>query len=232
MIQKRKRLWALLLSAALIVAQLPAMAMAENNAPEDGSIASFEPLPSGVANQTVDASTEPSGLNLPDTVAATVYHVTEDTVIPDKVNGGEAGREGALGHEDDTANESGDPSTATPSVADERVSDSAGASSNQGSGETATSVTTSTEEIPVTWNSEPAYDGNAEGEYVFTADVGGYVLSDSVKLPKITVTVATDTSENPTENPTAEPLSCTKTEGCTLAGGHEGECVINPPPGE
>ena len=106
MIRKRKRLWTLFLSAVLIVTQLPAVAMAENNAPEDGSIASFEELPSGVAAQTVPVGTELSGLNLPDTVTATVYHVTEDTVIPDKVNGGEADREGGLGREDDMEDKS------------------------------------------------------------------------------------------------------------------------------
>ncbi len=46
--------------------------------------------------------------------------------------------------------------------------------------------------IPVTWDSEPEYDGDTEGSYVFTADIGDYVLADSVKLPQITVTV-----ENP-----------------------------------
>lgn len=43
--------------------------------------------------------------------------------------------------------------------------------------------------IPVTWDSEPEYDGDTEGRYVFTADTGGYVLADSAKLPGITVTV-------------------------------------------
>ena len=218
MIRKRKRLWALLLSAALIVTQLPAVAMAENNAPEDGSIASFEPLPSGVAKQTVDAGTELSGLTLPDTVTATVYHVTEDTITG----------------EDNTENESGEPSTASPSDAGESISgNNAGDSSNQDSGETVTTVTTSTEEIPVTWDSEPAYDGDRLGDYVFTADVGSYTLADGAKLPQITVTVSAGTAENPTENPnekpTGEPLPCAKTEGCTLEDGHEGECVLAPP---
>ena len=46
MIRKRKRLWVMFLSAALAVTQLPAVAMAENAAPEDGSIASFKALDS------------------------------------------------------------------------------------------------------------------------------------------------------------------------------------------
>lgn len=214
--QKRKRLWAMLLSAALIVTQLPAVAMAENATPEDGSIASFEPLDSGVAKQTVDVGTELSELNLPDTVTATIYHVTEDTVIPD---------------EDNIEDDSGDTSTATPSDAEGSVTDnSSGDSSDKDSGTTVTTVTTSEEEIPVTWDSEPAYDGDTAGSYVFTADVGGYALSDGAKLPRITVTVSAGTAENPTEKPTGEPLSCTKTEGCTLEDGHEGECVTEQPP--
>ena len=218
MIQKRKKRWALFLSAALIVTQLPAVAMAENNVPEDGSIASFEELPSGVAEQTVPVGTELSGLTLPDTVTATVYHVTEDTVIPDKVNGGEADREGGLGREDDMEDESGDASTATPSDADESASGNhAGDSSEKDSGETVTVVTTSEEDISVTWDSDPAYDDNTAGAYVFTADVGSYTLADGAKLPQITVTV------------TEETKPCAKTEGCTLEDGHEGECVLAPP---
>ncbi len=223
MIRKRKRLWAMFLSAALIVTQLPAVALAENHAPEDGSIASFEPLDSDVAKQTVPVGTAYEDLNLPDTVTATVYRVTEDTVIPDKVNGGEADREG--GSEDD----SGDSSTATPSDAKESVSENSSKDSSiKGSGKTVTTVTTSRSEIPVTWDSEPAYDGDTEGKYVFTADAGGYALSDNAKLPQITVTISADTAENPA-NPSTEPLPCTKTEGCTLVDGHEGECVTAPP---
>lgn len=43
--------------------------------------------------------------------------------------------------------------------------------------------------IPVTWDSEPEYDGDTEGSYVFTADIGDYMMADSVKPPQITVTV-------------------------------------------
>ena len=194
MIRKRKRLWAMLLSAALIVTQLPAVAMAENDAPEDGSIASFEELPSGVKKQTVTVGTSLSELNLPDTVTATVYRVTEDTVIPDKVNGGEADREGGLGREDGSEDESGDSSAATPSDAKESVSgNSSKDSSIKDSGETVTTVTTSTEQIPVTWDSEPAYDGDTEGKYLFTADADGHILSSGALPPQISVEVTAGT---------------------------------------
>ncbi|WP_182479232.1 Ig-like domain-containing protein, partial [Eisenbergiella sp. OF01-20] len=154
MIRKRKKRWALFLSAVLIAAQLPAVAMAENKAPEaaiqeDGSIASFEPLDEGVKKQSVPVGTELSGLNLPDTVTGAVYHVTEETVVPD---GDDMEAESVSG------NDGGD-------------------SSHMDRGETVTAVTTSMEEIHVTWDSGPAYDGDAAGRYVFTADVGGYPLS-------------------------------------------------------
>ena len=44
-----------------------------------------------------------------------------------------------------------------------------------------------TEAVPVTWESEPEYDGGAAGTYVFTATVEDYAVS--AELPVITVTV-------------------------------------------
>ncbi len=42
----------------------------------------------------------------------------------------------------------------------------------------------------VTWQSDPEYDGNIEGTYIFTAVLpDGYALAEGVSLPKITVTV-------------------------------------------
>lgn len=203
MIRKGKRIGALLLSAALVVTQLPAVAMAENNPPEDGAIASFEKLDSGVAKQTVPVGTELAELNLPDTVKAKVCHVTEEE-IP---------------QEEEITDENA--STASPSNADGNVSDS-GATDRV---KTITTVTTSTEDIPVTWDSAPAYDGDVTSNYVFTADVGGYVLADGVKPPQIIVTVKDDSPESQPE----EPKPCEKTEGCMLPDGHEGECVTEPP---
>ncbi|GAA6293964.1 hypothetical protein F220043C3_23980 [Enterocloster asparagiformis] len=225
---KKKRIGAILLSVALAVTQLPAVAMAKNIVPEDGSIASFMKLDSGVAKQTVPVGTAYEELVLPDKVEAKVYHVTEDMVIPDKVNGGEADREGALGHEDEFEEETGGASTASPSDADRSASGN-GAGHETDSGETVTTVTTEMEEIPVTWESAPAYNGDAAGSYVFTADADGYALTGGAKLPQITVTVTDETVEKPAENPLKEPLPCAKTEGCTLEDGHEGECVMAPP---
>ncbi len=46
----------------------------------------------------------------------------------------------------------------------------------------------------VTWQSEPGYDGNTEGTYIFTASLpDGYTLAYGISLPQITVTVENDT---------------------------------------
>lgn len=209
---KKKRIGALLLSVMLAVTQLPAVAMAENYVPEDGSIASFTALPSGVAEQIVTVGTAYEDLVLPDMVEANVYHVTEDMIIPD---------------EDEFEEEIGGASTASPSDAGKSTP---GNDAGHKTGEKTTStVTTTRSEIFVTWDSDPAYDGGVAGSYVFTPDVGGYVLADGAKLPRITVTVSADTVENPAESPngkpTGEPLPCALTGSCTLPDGHEGECV-------
>ncbi|MDE6662614.1 MAG: hypothetical protein K2K46_04640, partial [Lachnospiraceae bacterium] len=45
----------------------------------------------------------------------------------------------------------------------------------------------------ITWDSSPAYDGEEEGLYIFTPTLpDGYVLSNGVSLPEITVTVVAD----------------------------------------
>lgn len=197
MLKKRKKLWAMFLSAAMIITQLPAEAMAENMESEDtaadGTIASFSSLDSDVLNQTVEAGTELSELLLPDTVTAAIYHVTENMVATEE--------EGTK--EDNEKKE--------------------------------TNVTISEEEIPVIWNSDPVYDGSVEGNYIFTADVGGNLLSMDTKPPQITVTVIENTEQkddieqNISEIQPVEPLPCTKTEGCILEELHEGECVANEP---
>ena len=197
---KKKRTGAMLLAVALVVTQLPVVALAENIVPEDGSIASFMELPSSVAEQTVPVGTAYEKLVLPGKVEAKVYHVTEDMVVPDK---------------DEFEEETGGASTASPSDADESVSGN-GAGQETESGETVTTVTTSSQKISVTWESAPAYDDGTAGKYVFTPDVGGYVLADGAKLPRITVTVE------------AETKPCAKTPGCPLPDGHEGVCGKEP----
>jgi hypothetical protein len=44
--------------------------------------------------------------------------------------------------------------------------------------------------VTVTWESEPEFDGEAAGDYLFTPILsGGYVLADDTVLPTITVAV-------------------------------------------
>lgn len=46
----------------------------------------------------------------------------------------------------------------------------------------------------MTWDSDPAYDGDTPDKYVFTADVDGYALA-GVEPPQITVTVTEEAVE-------------------------------------
>ncbi|HHY91652.1 MAG TPA: hypothetical protein GX503_08300, partial [Clostridiales bacterium] len=47
-------------------------------------------------------------------------------------------------------------------------------------------------DIPVTWISQPKYQMNTEGVYVFIPVIEGYTLAEEVKLPQIAVIVETD----------------------------------------
>ncbi len=196
MIRRRKRIWAVLLSAAMMAAQLPAAAMAETqvpHVPEDGEIASFAALPKEVKMQTVPVGSQLTELNLPEELSVKVYHVTEEIVTPD-------------------TEEENDTPAATPDDASEDTGE------NGGEQKMVTRVTTVEELIPVTWDSKTPYDGDTPADYVFTADVGNYVLASGVKPPQITVTVKVEEENQP----------CTLMDGCTLPDGHEGDCVLPP----
>lgn len=191
----KKRMLAVLLSATMLFSLIiPVGAAAENTntPPQDGAIASFEPLDSGVAEQTVTPGTAREALDLPDTLTAAVYRVSADILVT----------------EDGTPENDAEPEV--------------------DSGKTATTVTTTEEQIPVTWNSTPAYDDDTLDKYVFTADVGGCSLSDGVEPPQITVTVMDKDTETSADNQPGEPGLCTKTEGCTLVDGHDGACEPAP----
>lgn len=127
-----KRISAFVIALFMIVAQFPMVATAETNNIEDGTVAYFEPLTSEVEKQTVNTETQLSDLSLPDTLSASIYHVTNT------LDKGEV-------------------------------------------------ITTSDVDIPVTWNSEPAYDENKAGTYVFSASPEGYTLSENAQLAMITV---------------------------------------------
>ncbi len=74
--------------------------------------------------------------------------------------------------------------TADSGALEEPVQDSGNSESG---GPTAPEWKETTADIPVTWTSEPEYDMDTEGDYVFTPVIEGYTVS--VDLPEITVTV-------------------------------------------
>lgn len=188
MTKKRKQVWGLVLSAALTITQLPTVAMAEESVPEDGSVASFERLDNRVKNQTVPVGTEIFDLNLPDILNAKIFDVTDEVIEADD----DLILDDIILDEDDMEE---DDSIASPSEADKSENHSTTSSSGTDSWNNVITVTMTDEEIPVTWDSYPVYDGDVKGNYVFTADVGSYILSEGVKLPQITVTVIGNTAE-------------------------------------
>lgn len=142
-----KRQLAYLLTVIMITLQFPYAALAETDAPDIKTVASFTPLKDGIKKQTVQTGTDREELVLPDQLKAEIAKESEEK-----------------------------PDAATPSRAEKEDEESK------------TDLVYSAW-IPVTWDSEPEYDGDTEGNYVFTADIGDYMLADSVKPPQITVTV-------------------------------------------
>ena len=77
-------------------------------------------------------------------------------------------------------------------------------------------------ELNFTESSDAEFQSEIPGIYVYEPVIpSGYEIDLEVELPQILVKVgAADAEEKP----------CTKTEGCTLPDGHEGECVPGLPP--
>lgn len=143
-----------------------------------GGIVSFEPLSDDVANQTVPVGTPFSELILPETV--TVYYGVKDEEILDEDEV----------EMDEEHIEDEDIPTATPGEAGKRKSVSSAAdSSKKNDTKTITTMGKSEAEIPVTWDSNPVYDENTVGRYLFTADTGSYPIAEDVELPQIMVSV-------------------------------------------
>ena len=76
-------------------------------------------------------------------------------------------------------------------------------------------------ELNFTESSDSEIQAEVPGAYVYEPVIpSGYEIDLEVELPQILVKVGgVDAEEKP----------CTKTEGCTLPDGHEGECVAEPP---
>lgn len=182
--QRIRKLGLLFVSAAMIVTHFPSVVRAADDVPKDGEIASFVDLDSSIQTQTVQLGTELSALNLPDKLNAIIYHVEETVITEEEDKASEKIQQPVadLGEDEEGAI---DQNVQKPSEAD---------GSSTENNKTETTVTTSIEEIPVTWNSTPAYDGNAANSYVFKADAGEAILSSGAELPQITVIVAEDTA--------------------------------------
>ncbi len=182
--QRIRKLGLLFVSAAMIVTHFPSVVRAADDVPKDGEIASFVDLDSSIQTQTVQLGTELSALNLPDKLSAIIYHVEETVITEEEDKASEKIQQPVadLGEDEEGAI---DQNVQKPSEAD---------GSSTENNKTETPVTTSIEEIPVIWNSSPAYDGNAANSYVFKADAGEAILSSGAELPQITVIVAEDTA--------------------------------------
>lgn len=162
------------LSFCLVVALLSATGMAKQpDATIDTSkeIINFSPLVE--TEKTVAIGTSIEELELPEMLSAMVRTAMffEEEVEQDKDADVDvpAGEESVLVDEEVT--QAGEYATSTEEEASPSGDDSA----------------TQNCEIPVTWTSEPIYNGDMVGIYVFTPVIDGYTLAEEAKLPTITV---------------------------------------------
>ncbi len=164
------KITAMLLSAIMVVGMTPVPASADIGMLSDGAsgeIIAFEALKSEIAEQSVPLGTSEADLELLDSLTATIRLAasTEEPVL-----------------------DSGEPDENSGSA------DTASGSAI-GIGETEDTGTGAREEItvslPVTWQSEPEYDGETAGTYSFMPELPeGFILTADAKLPTITVTVS------------------------------------------
>ena len=215
----KERILALLLSTAMLFSLMPPVsAMAESTAaPVEGQIQSFAALPDDAAAQTVPVGTEESALDLPDELTAAVYRVQEDTVQ----DSGDP--ESSSENESTAASSDVQPAGETEPLPGD-VTDGASGESDSSPAQQPPVLAAVSEIVPVAWESEPAYDGEQPGEYLFTPKPGeGYTLPEDVEPPQITVTVLAPEAGNGLENPADTPNTATYSSGALDVGfaGHE-----------
>lgn len=164
------KITAMLLSAVMVVGMTPVPASADTGMLSDGAsgeIIAFEALKSEIAEQSVPLGTSEADLELPDSLTATIRLAasTEEPVL-----------------------DSGEPDENSGST--DTVSGSAigiGVTEDTGTGERE-EITIS---LPVTWQSEPEYDGETAGTYSFMPELPeGFILTADAELPAIAVTVS------------------------------------------
>lgn len=216
-----KRILSLALAMLLALGTLPQTVFAVGES-EGGTITAFEQLEDSVANRTVSLGTTFKKLNLPASLTATVEVETSaeqtgsdsgsvqdsgtpaqdnpvdtNTDLQDDSTTGEDSVSGnnATGSDADEQ-QNGTPSGAQPSDggASLRVQSVTGSAITLGSsGADDTDSTQQTVSVTVLeWASEPAYDPQTTGTYVFTPVLDeAWSLAEDVELPVVTVEIIT-----------------------------------------
>ncbi|WP_342758922.1 S-layer homology domain-containing protein [Kineothrix sedimenti] len=213
-----KRLLSLALAMLLALGTLPQTVFAVGES-EGGTITAFEPLEDSVKNQAVPLGTSLENLNLPASLTATVEVKTsteqtgsdsgsvQDSGTPAQENaetdlqdGDTTGEDSVSGNNapgsDADEQQNGTPSDAQPSDdgASLRVQSVTGSAITLGSsGADDTVGTQETVSVPVLeWISEPTYDPETTGTYVFTPVLEkAYTFAEGVELPIVTVEITT-----------------------------------------
>ncbi|RFZ77388.1 LysM peptidoglycan-binding domain-containing protein [Lacrimispora amygdalina] len=167
----RKRILSIWLSVCMVLTLLPISAMAEEAGTPIGvseEIIAFAPLDE--TEMSVPIGTSVEDLELPESLTATV----RAAVVANS------------GTIEEAVQDSGNPDNLT------EATPGSATPTDSGEQEKADEVTepewnVTASDIPVTWTSEPEYNGNENGDYVFTPVIEGYKVS--AELPEITVTV-------------------------------------------
>lgn len=185
-----KRVLSLLLSAMVAFGGMTIPAAAETVSVETSNhtITNFEEIPEEVATRTVTLGTSQEELRLPETLSVTVTTGSALTVVLDSGDISDteepAEEETEATEPEETLSEA-TPSDSTP--ADEPEEEAVEEPKAEPTKDVAELVS---EDISVTWTSDPAYDPETENTYIFTPTLPrGYALADGVSLPEISVTV-------------------------------------------
>lgn len=207
-----KRLLSLALAMLLALGTLPQTVFAVGKS-EGGTILAFEPLEDSVKNQVVPLGTSLENLNLPASLTATVEAAAaeqtgsdsgsvQDSGTPAQENAADTNLQDGDTTGDDSVSgnnssgsaadeqQSGTPSDAQPSDdgASLRVQSVTGSAIVLGNSNTPKTVA-----VPVLeWTSEPEYDPENTGTYVFTPVLEeAYTFAEGVELPIVTVEIIT-----------------------------------------
>ena len=182
-LKEKKHVLAVLLSLEMLLSLMPPVSAWAEGAedPVEGQIQSFTETFDAAAAKTVSLGTEEAALNLPTELEAMVYRVQKGTLESGVQESGEkASQEGNI-------QESGTEDTQEGDIQESGVGENNVGGQTGGQSPILAAVP---EKVPVTWTSDPAYDGGQPGDYLFTPKPGeGYIVPEEIILPKISVTV-------------------------------------------